>query len=403
MSIGDGQASSRAGALASRAAIDRQAEDARDGFAIECADDPREFGALWPDLSNLACFADARAYPFQCRDHLEIWLETIGLAAGVRPFFAKVSDAAGRPLMLLPLGLRRASGIRVLGFLDCGVADYNAPVLFRDATQLSPAQTRALWIAVCRAAPPFDVAVLTKMPERVADFVNPLYSLATLSCPQSGHQIPLLGVPAGMLQSKHDAKETKRRRTRLSELGDVRFRIARSDSEIEQVFAIFLRQKSAQYRERTGSEGFDVPGQRAYYLSLAKRLADCGVELASLGVDAEIIATAWCLIAGRRFYYMMCAHEGGAWGKFGPGRLLLEDLIERAQRDGLEAFDLGIGDEDYKLRWNQTTLALADAFEPLTVRGRLYCAAVATREAVRNRLPNPLRKAAKTILRRAKF
>ncbi|HEY3778748.1 MAG TPA: GNAT family N-acetyltransferase [Rhizomicrobium sp.] len=370
-------------------------------FIVHAASDLRSFAGLWPDLSNLARFADARAYPFQCRDHLEIWLETIGSAADVRPFFAKVSDAAGEPLMLVPLGLRRQAGIRILEFLDCGVADYNAPVLYRAATQLSPAEARALWAAVCRAAPRFDVAVLNKMPERVEEFSNPLYALATHPCPESGHYIPLDGVPAETLQSKHDSKETRRRRARLSEVGEVRLRIAHKDVEVEEVFPVFLRQKSAQYREKTGSEGFDVPGQRAYYLSLARRLVNRGVELAYLRVGADIVATAWCLIAGRRYYYMMCAHEGGAWGKFGTGRLLLEDLVERAQREGLEAFDLGIGDESYKLRWKQMALSLADAREPATARGRLYCAAIAAREAMRNRLPPPLRNAAKMILRKA--
>lgn len=368
-------------------------------FVVESASDPRSFGELWPDLANLAGRSDARSYPFQCRDHLEVWLETIGTACGVRPFFAKVSSPQGEPLMLLPLGLRRQAGIRLLEFLDCGVCDYNAPVLFRAGSNLSADDTRALWKSVCRAAPAFDAAVLTKMPGHIADFPNPLYALATHPCAESGHQIPLSEVPAAMLQPKHDSKEARRRRVRLSELGELRLRIARGEEEIDEVFAAFLRQKSQQYLEKSGSEGFDVPGQRSYYHALARRLPERGVELSCLSVGAEIIATAWCLIAGRRFYYMMCAYEGGTWGKFGPGHLLLEDLIERARRDGLEAFDLGIGDESYKLRWTQEGLALGGAREPATVRGTLYCAAVAGREALRNRLPHPLRRAAKALLR----
>lgn len=399
MSVAGGHASLRqADAPPARAAGHRSAADKK--FIIESADTPRAFGELWPDLSNLAARADVRAYPFQCRDHLEIWLETIGMANRVRPFFARVNDTNGRPLLLLPLGIRRQASARILEFLDCGVADYNAPVLFSPAAQLSPEAARALWIAVRHAAPRFDVAMLRKMPEFVGDLRNPLYTLASEKCAQSGHHILLGRAPAEMLQSKHDSKETKRRRARLSDVGEIRFQVAASQSEIDAVFAEFIRQKSAQYRERTGSDGFDVPGQRDYYRSLARRLVDRGVELVCLRVGGAIVATAWCLIAGRRYYYMMCAHEGGRWGKFGTGRLLLEDLIERASRDGLEAFDLGFGDEDYKLRWNQTTLALADALEPVTLLGRLFCAAAGAREAMRDRLPAPVRRLARALAQR---
>lgn len=365
-------------------------------FAVESAVTPRDFGELWPDLSNLEAHNNVRAYPFQCRDHLEIWLETVGTASRVKPFFAKVTRR-GEPLMLLPLGVRRQAGVRILEFLDCGVADYNAPVLFWAATRLSPEETQALWDSVCRAAPRFDVAVLRKIPEYVADYRNPLYALGTHPCPESGHHIPLGGASAGMVQTM-DRREARRCRRRLSEIGETGLRIAGNENEIEEIFAVFHRQKSRQYLETLGHKGFDVSGQRSYCLSLAKKLANRGVELSCLRVGTEIVATAWSLIAGRRFYYMMCSHAGGPWRKFGPGRLLLEDPIERARRDGLDAFDLGIGDESYKLLWSQASLALAGAREPLTARGHFFCAAIAAREALRNRLPLPMRDVAKALL-----
>ncbi|MGH6875744.1 MAG: GNAT family N-acetyltransferase [Rhizomicrobium sp.] len=370
-------------------------DSSRNRFAVQVCDDLRVFAGVWPVLADLAAREDVRSYPFQCRDHLEIWLETIGAACGIAPFFAKVSDRSGAPLMLIPLGIRRLAGIRILEFMDAGVADYNAPVLYRGATGLSPPEARALWTSVCRAAPAFDIAVLQKIPEFVAEFRNPLYDLATDSWPDSGHHLILEPAGGDLLQSRRESRDSQRRRARLSEIGKLEFRIARGDGDIGRAFDTFVRQKSRQYRETLGRDGFDVPGQELYYLSSTRKLPEGSVQLSYLSVGTEIIATAWCLIAGRRFYYMMCAYEDGAWRKFAPGRLLLEELIGWACRNGMEAFDFGIGDETYKLRWRQNSLALAGAVEPRTWAGQLYRAGMDARALLKKRLPAPLVKAIK--------
>src|SRR5438046_10506619 len=85
---------------------------------------------VWPRSQDLKT---AQCYAFQCADLLEVRCETIARARKAEPLFVAAVDAAGNPLMLLALAIERRQGLRTLTFLDGGLSDYNAPVLFAAA------------------------------------------------------------------------------------------------------------------------------------------------------------------------------------------------------------------------------------------------------------------------------
>ena len=358
-------------------------------FIVTISNDIQSFATAWPKLRELEKAENARSYAFQCRDHLEIWLETIGAERHTRPLFVSVSDDAGRPVMMIALGIEKHNGVRFLGFLDGGVVDYNAPVLFGSAAGLAQADAVALWSSILRLAPAHDVVVLQKVPQYVGDIPNPFYKLAAEPWPASGYFLTLdPGHDNRALQRSTYAADNRRQRKRLSEIGELRFGIARNEREIADVFDTFVRQKSRRYAETGAHNGLDVPAKRAYYSALAQRLSNGnGVQLSYLSVDHQIVATHWGLVAGRRFYYLMPAYEAGIWRKFSPGRLLMEELVAWSYDNGIEAFDLGIGDEEYKLKWRAQAIALSGGLIPITIVGRTYCAVVQARGALKRRLP----------------
>ncbi|MBV9693889.1 MAG: GNAT family N-acetyltransferase [Alphaproteobacteria bacterium] len=338
---------------------------------------------------------DVGAYPFQCRDHLQIWLDTIGQESAATPFFVEVRRH-DRTAMLVPLGVAPRGNVRVLTFLDAGVCDYNAPIVFPPAAGIDHASMKALWKSIRRAAPPHDVACLEKIPERAASHANPFWLLGRQSWSSGGHVIAL---GEAKLEKKRDVSDSNRQRRRLASLGELRFCIASEPHDIARVFEVFVAQKSRRYQETLGNPGFDVPGQREYYRRLGCELASRGSQLSYLTVGDEVIATAWCLIAGRTFYYMMCAYAA-EWRKYSPGRLLLEELVRWAEQTGLEFFDLGIGDESYKRHWRQADVKLTSALHPATAKGHAYVVALQLREALRTRLPPSLLAVLKAALRK---
>jgi CelD/BcsL family acetyltransferase involved in cellulose biosynthesis len=370
-------------------------------FFIRIEEDVDRLAKNWPSLSELPGPSNVRAYPFQCRDHLKAWLDTIGAAENVKPIFVSVTEKNGAPLMMIPLGIVRRGYLRVLTFLDSGVADYNAPILYPAVQRLVKRDIVALWNTICHAAPPFDVAVLEKVPERVGDLPNPFRALVPQRMTMSGHVMSLEGFRVEDVLSKHNLKKTRGKRRRLAEMGEVEFRTVADPSEIDRVFAAFVRQKSRRYMETLGHPGFDVPGQRDYYRALTERLMGCGVELAYMSVGGEILGASWSLICGGRYYFMMTSYESGPWATYSPGRLLLEDLIDHAHRAGMNAFDFGLGDEAYKAKWQAQELPLWHGLHPRTPAGRLYCLGVRAREALKRGLPPAIIRAAKFVLKGA--
>ncbi|WP_204315427.1 hypothetical protein, partial [Stenotrophomonas maltophilia] len=66
----------------------------------------------------------------------------------------------------------------VLTFVDDGVADYNAPILFPNGDEWTRTSAQQLWNKIAKALPPFDMAIFDKMPEQIRDRTNPLFLLA---------------------------------------------------------------------------------------------------------------------------------------------------------------------------------------------------------------------------------
>lgn len=362
--------------------VPKPAEHAVTGLVVKRVQD---IGALpqWPALND----PGSRALAFQRRDHLEIWLETIGRGLNVTPAFISVSTRSGEPVMLLALGIRKTHGLKVLTFLDGGVADYNAPILYPAAGQFTAADAPLLWKAIGRAVGSFDLARLEKMPEYVDGIKNPLHGLARERWHISGHYLTLDG---GSEVKRPNPKESRRKLRRLAELGEVRFGIATEANEILAVFEAFRRQKSRRYMETLGHSGFDVPGQLSYYLTLTQKLPGRGVQLAYLQVGDDVVATAWNLVAGTRLYYMMAGYEDGKWRRHSPSWLLLEELVNWSCRNGITVFDFGIGDESYKLKWQETELPLWSAVLPNSWLGWLWLKAEACLLRVKKATPRPV-------------
>jgi CelD/BcsL family acetyltransferase involved in cellulose biosynthesis len=278
--------------------------------------------------------------------------------------------------MLLPLGLREQYGTRVLRFLDGGVCDYNTPVLFPAAANLAgPAE--AIWAAIARQLPRFDIANLEKMPATARGLSNPLFALATEDHHDSCHAVSLYSPWETFARDKiSNAADSRRRRRKLDKLGTVRIEIAETESERDRFFEAMMRMKRQRYIETKGHDAFDALGAEAYYREATRALGTNGpVQLSALTLDGRILAAHWGFVAGDRFYHLMPAHEGGEWRAFAPGRLLNEWLLEWCVERRFKYLDFGIGDEPYKFDYCDLHIPLRDAFLPVTFGGRLYAAA----------------------------
>jgi CelD/BcsL family acetyltransferase involved in cellulose biosynthesis len=337
-----------------------------------------DFADVWPSLNQQGRHC---AYAFQTREVLEVWLDTIGIARKTQPLFVRVDSDDGAPLMLAPLGVERRRGLRILGFLDGGVCDYNAPVLFPGAESIDAEAFGRLWNSIAEKLPQFDAALFDKIPTAVDEMRNPFKALAPTSDFNSGHLVRLDGAEEGGDAAPSPRfSNTDRKWRKLRSAGKVEFLIADAPADAARIYEAMVRQKTRRYLDTRGVDGFDRPGYRGYYRVMTDRfLSSGGVQLSALLLDGAPIATQWAVITPDRFYSLMPAFEVGPSARHSPGLLHLEETIAWCVRERIAILDLGVGDELYKLRIANARLPLFRGEYAATLAGRAYLAALAAR------------------------
>jgi CelD/BcsL family acetyltransferase involved in cellulose biosynthesis len=350
----------------------------------------RDCEAWWPRSG--AC-GDARCFAFQYADVLDVWCDTIGAANRIEPAFVTIFGASGKPALLLPLGIEERNGARILRFLDGGVSDYNAPVIFPEAANWGPETALALWDLLQRELPPFDLAMFEKMPDRVGDLNNPLSELATARHAESCHLATMNGSWETFAREHlKNPSDSRRRLRKLEKLGDVRFVVATTAEQRGEFFEAMVRMKRHKFVQTKGYDVFTDAGFGDFYREATRRLgAEGPVQVSALLQGNTVLAAHWGYVAADRFYYLMPAHASGEWRSYAPGRLLNEWLLQWAFDNGLKVFDFGIGDEPYKFDYCDVDVPLSDAILPVNGKGRLAAAMLELkRNAKRSLRDSPL-------------
>ena len=344
-----------------------------------------EVAGIWPPMKRAGSGSELpRAFAFQCREFISGWLNTVGRARRTQGVFVVVRDAQSNPLMLLPLAMERRCGVRVLGFIDGGLSDYNAPVLFQSAANVDEQMAREIWKDVYDALPRFDVLILEKVPKFVLDIPNPLGFLVSAPERNSGHVVSLTEQRWRESQRRSaEIKDSRRQMRRLEAIGPVRFLMASKKDTSEKILEKMIEQKRRRYLETRGLDGFERPGYREYFRAMTRHYWPSGcIHISALLVGDDIVATHWGLFTTDRFYYLMPAYEAN-WSKYSPGRLLMEELVRWCQEQGLPSFDLGIGDEKYKMRFNGAELKLFRGMYATSILGLSYLSVIRARKRIR--------------------
>lgn len=374
----------------------------RDGqeFTVTVASDLAGLGREWPGLGDLAGLG---AYIFQAREVLEIWLGTIGLARRTRPLFVAVALRDGTPVMMVALGIERRGGVRVLTFLDGGVTDYNAPILFPAGWAIDSATMARIWERIVEALPRFDSAVLEKIPAVVGETANPFALIFTQANNDSAHVLELVGSWQDYVATRMPrARDSRRKRRNLARIGAVGYRVAATQGEHDAILEEMLRHKRRRYIETRGVDGLARPGYLAYFRELTARLAAGGyVHASALFCGDTMVATHWGLMCERRLYSLMPGFAGNQWTRYSPGRLLDEDLIAWCFANDVATLDFGAGDEPYKFEFGAERVAFTRAELARTPVGAIHIGVIRARRRLGASTTGRLIKQAVASVRRA--
>jgi CelD/BcsL family acetyltransferase involved in cellulose biosynthesis len=340
-------------------------------FKVELLAGSNLAAADWPSISDVR---DLRMYIFQSREFLDIWLDTIGKASRIEPCFIVVRDADGRPILYLPLIIETKFNVRLLRFMDCGVADYNAPIVAADQT-LSRQEFHDVWAKVLALLPSFDVVDLKKIASDVAGAINPLTYLDCTPFGDSGH-----GIVLTRLRDQTDTRRSVARLRRklqtyangLNQISEPRFILNPGASEAAQLTERLLELKRRKYQRTSTPDFLTAPGVERFYREMMSPGQLGTISHLSALTIGDTVASAHLGFIGRgRFYYIFPAYDT-QFGRYRVGHLLLQHLIDQSVTQDFDTFDLGIGDASYKNKWATHHLALHSHQRAVTAAGRVY-------------------------------
>jgi CelD/BcsL family acetyltransferase involved in cellulose biosynthesis len=342
--------------------------DILDGLRIDVAGEFSEVETVWRLAS-----AHLASYVFQCYDWLLQWNASFGVEERTRPLLVHVTDSAGRTLLLLPLGIRQSYGCRFLVYLGGGLSDYNAPLIDRTfAASCSPTDFADLWRAILRHLPSVDLVYLVRMPETIEDVPNPMVTLLHSVHTENAYATSQLPATFEAYTDSHKSnvfKDAARKRRKLEALGLVRFEILEAPGDILETVDIALAQKLRRYRESRAT------ANESFYKRIATSSLDAGrPHVSRLRVGDAVVATHVGAVYGTRFYWLVPGYESGKWARYSVGRLLQQEIVKWCISEGLQTFDMTVGDEAYKQFWADKRLPLHACKYALTPKGHIVMA-----------------------------
>jgi CelD/BcsL family acetyltransferase involved in cellulose biosynthesis len=345
--------------------------------SIDFLDDLGRAETIWRSLENQQHLST----PFQRFDFLLPWQQKVGERERLRPFIVIAHDRERRPLLLLPLALCQAHGVRIARFMGGKHATFNMALWDRDfAKEATRADLDAL-ISAIRERSEADVLALSQQPLRWDDLPNPM---ALLPRQASANDCPLITfVPDASPTARvsHLRRRLKTKERKLKTLPGYRYRVATTDADIKRLLNAFFRIKPQRMAEQKLPNVFAEPGVEDFIRSACMTpLASGGrvIDIHALECDDEVIAIFAGVADGHRFSMMFNTYTISGNSRHSPGLILIRNIIDHYANRGYRGLDLGVGSDSYKRLFCKDNEPIFDGFIPLTARGAVAAAAMSS-------------------------
>ena len=342
-----------------------------DGFDIKVYRElDQSLEDTWRAFENIS-----NHYGYQSFDWIKHWYISVGHTYKQIELTIVVVSIKSETKYIFPMCIRTFHGIRILEWLGDAQSDYHAP-LINSEENLSIDDFKDLWSHVLICIPMFDVLHFKKQPRMIGYQKNPFVSGMQTKIVDLTHFAILPNswyAYEKEMGLKKIMQDSRRLRRNLDKEGELRFEISSDKETFSRFVNAMLEQKAVRLRDTRHSNLGYNPSRAKFYRSFDKSIGTNGnTHCSALLLDDQVIATHWGFFHEGRFYYMMPAFESRKWAKYGPGRLLLEELIKWSIEQDLKIFDFTIGDEDYKKQWAGSSMHLYESLISKTFKGSLF-------------------------------
>jgi CelD/BcsL family acetyltransferase involved in cellulose biosynthesis len=337
--------------------------------AIDLLTDFDQAETVWRSLENEQDFST----PYQRFDFLRPWQRLVGTREGFQPLIVIAYDRDRHPLLLLPLVLKQAWGIRTAHFMGGKHATFNMALWNREfATVASRADLDVLFAAI-RERSGADILALGQQPLTWQDLPNPMALLPRQPSVNDCPTLPMVQGAAATANISHSMRQRlKAKERKLKALPGYRYQVATSDAEIKRVLDTFFRIKPLRMAEQKLPNVFAEPGVENFIREACMTPLSGGgrvIEIHALEGDGEVIALFAGVADGYRFSMMFNTYTVSASSRHSPGLVLVRYIVDHYAERGYRALDLGVGSDGYKKLFCKTDEPIFDCFIPLGPRG----------------------------------
>ncbi|MBY0532811.1 MAG: GNAT family N-acetyltransferase [Xanthobacteraceae bacterium] len=312
------------------------------------------------------------------------------LAHGHEPHIIVVREH-GEVRAILPLVLTSMAGNRVLRFLGDPLIQYGDVILSRADSE---AHLGSALIAAGKLGA--DAALLRKV--RSDARISPL--LARRAHVSQVAEAPYVDLRRESGLPPRDARELRRYRRRLAEIGEVKLRITRGGDALDCVQAALELKRNWLSAKGFTSSVIGDPHWQLALVSLVTGHANL-LACARLEVGGKLAAIEIAVTHGKRWHAFLGAISP-EFAKSGPGQVQMADTIAHAREHGFSAYDLLSPADPFKRVIATGAVAVCDYALPLSLQGQVAARAfrfAPQAKSLLGKLPAPLRSAAKSLLR----
>jgi CelD/BcsL family acetyltransferase involved in cellulose biosynthesis len=285
---------------------------------------------------------------------------------------------AGQLKLILPVEIVKKAGLVVAQFVGGSHANANFPVML---APVSPSEARSFLSALengLRQKPwCVDVIMLQRQLERLEGIENPLLANGSSISPNVSLHLDVIQSFDTVLEARSGKRKRKRYRSQQRkfeaaggfEVFDPAPKIA-CGSLLDTYFTM----KANQLSGKGVTNVFGNAREQAFFKAL---FADEGPHydhkfyLSSLDVGGKTRAIYGSSLHGSRQMVHFTAFANDELTTASPGDFLNFLLIEAACKNGVETYDLGIGDEGYKRSWCDVETWHRDTVIGVSLRGKL--------------------------------
>ena len=250
--------------------------------------------------------------------------------------------------------------------------DYNLPLIHKNYFNIE--NIFLIWELVKKYLPNHDLLYLEKQPQYILEKEN--FFLKIQSINQQFNCYRVLFIDSWDNYYKNLSlklrNDNKRQINRLKKIGKLDFFICNNDKEKNQLIKTMIKQKSERYISTNSWDMFSESYNKKFYFELNKNSNNIGqIHCSGIKLNNEIISTHVGIVSDECFYYILPAFNQKKYGKYSPGKILLEKLLFWTFNNNIKIFDFTGGNELYKNLWNNNKFPIYQSLTSNSNKGKI--------------------------------